>query len=355
MAWSKVRRPVRYDMAGSNLLGCTVEDLPGCLDAVRLSGLNPYGYPPLIEAIANRYGVSTEQVATASGAGGANFLVLAALVEAGDEVLIERPAYDPMLGALRFLGARITRFDRTFEEGWQVDPERVTAALSPATRLVLLTSPHNPSGALVPQEVLRAIGRAADRVGAYVLVDEVYLEGVYGDRPPPAATLGQSFISTNSLTKAYGLSGLRAGWALASPEVTRRINRTRDVMDGVGPIPADTLAVHAFTMLDRLEARARSILEPNLETVTRFIEGRADLDWVRPHGGSVVFPRVRGVQDTSDLADRLETRYDTAIVPGEFFDSPAHFRIAFGIPADIVAAGLERLGLALDEIRAEAG
>lgn len=352
MEWSKKRPPVPFDLAGSNLHGCTIEDLPGCLDAVRLNGPNTDGYAPLHEAIAARYGVTADRVASASGAGGANFLALAALVEPGDEVLVERPVYDPILGALRFLGARVRRFERTFEDGWAVDPGRIVGAMTPATRLIVLTSPHNPTGVLASAEALDAIGALAARAGARVLVDEVYLDGVYVDRPRSVATRGDLFVATSSLTKAYGLSGLRAGWILASPDVVERIDRTRDAMDGGGPMPSDTLAHFAFGMIDRLEARARSILEPNLAAVTAFVEGRSDLEWVRPEGGNVAFPRVPGIEDTDELSRHLEQTHGTAIVPGRFFEFPRHFRIAFGVTASVLAGGLERVALGLDAIGA---
>jgi hypothetical protein len=348
MEWSKKRPSVAYDLAGSNLLGCTIDDLPGCLHAVKLGGPNTDGYGPLLEAIAARYGVEPENVATASGAGGANYLAMGALAGPGDDVLVERPAYDPLLGALRFFGANMIRFDRRFEDGWAVDPQAVIDAITPATRLIVMSSPHNPSGALVSDGALDAIGEAASCVGAHVLVDEVYLDGVYRDRPAPAATRGDGFVSTSSLTKAYGLSGLRTGWVLASPDVVERVNRTRDALDGGGPMPTDTLALHAFSMLDRLEFRARSILEPNLELVTGFIDARADIEWVRPDGGNVGFPRVPDIVDTRELAARLERDHDTAIVPGHFFEAPRHIRIAFGMSREIVEAGLERLGIVLD-------
>ncbi|MGD8279215.1 MAG: pyridoxal phosphate-dependent aminotransferase, partial [Gemmatimonadota bacterium] len=146
MRWAKTRPMPLIDLAGSNLLPCTLDDLPGARDVLELNGLNPDGYPPLLDAIAKRYGVPTTLVATAPGASGANFLVVAALVAAGDEVLVERPAYDPLLGTARLMGARIRRFDRAFEDGFDLDVDRVQTALTPDTRLVVLTSPHNPSG-----------------------------------------------------------------------------------------------------------------------------------------------------------------------------------------------------------------
>jgi hypothetical protein len=349
MRWAKTRPVPGFDLAGSNLLACTMADLPGARDTIELNGPNPDGYAPLLDAIAARYGVPASHVATAPGASGANFLVIAALVSAGDEVLVERPAYDPLLGAARLMGARIARFDRTFQDGFDLDVARIEAALSPATRLVVLTSPHNPSGALISDAALAALAALADREGFRVLVDEVYLDGVYGGRPVPAALRSDLFISTSSLTKAYGLSGLRAGWIVAEPVVTRAVHRTRDVVDGIGSFPSDRLSLLAFGMLDRLEARARAILEPNLASLAAFIDAREEVEWVRPAGGNVAFPRLQGEADTSAFADRLLEQHGTAIVPGRFFEAPAHFRIAFGCTAAVLGAGLERLGRGLDD------
>lgn len=349
MAWSKARPAPAYDLAGSNLLHCTLAELPGALDGIELIGVNPDGYPPLIEAIASKYGTTPDRVATAPGASGANFLAFAALVRAGDDVLVERPGYDPLLGALRLLGANVTRFDRTFEDAYDVDPDRLAAALTPRTRLIVLTSPHNPSGALVSATSLNQVAQLAARVGAKVVVDEVYLDGVYGNRPGPAANLSDTFVSTNSLTKAYGLSGLRTGWILASPDVAAAARRVRDVVDALAPFPTDHMALVAFRQLDRLEERARSILEPNLAMVSDFIDARDDLSWVRPAGGNVAFPRVRGCADTCSLADRLLREHGTAIVPGRFFESPAHLRIAFSCSSATLRAGLAALGQVLDD------
>jgi aspartate/methionine/tyrosine aminotransferase len=347
MAWAKLRTPPRYDLAGSNLLSCTPDDLPHA-DRVDLNGANSEGWPPLVEAIASRYGVAPDQVATAGGCSGANFLAFAALVEPGDEVVVERPVYDPLVGALELLGARIIRFDRRWEDRWAVDPDRVRAALSPRTKLVVLTSPHNPTGVVIPTEVIDRLAADASAVGAYVLVDEVYLDSVYGNRPPPAATRHEALVSTNSLTKSYGLSGLRAGWLLANAEVARSARRVRDVVDVCGTIPSEILATVAFERLDALAERARGIIQPNAERVTRFLSARPEVEWVPPGGGTIVFPRIRGVEDTRGLAAVLMDRFQTAVVPGSFFDAPEHIRIAFGADPATVSAGLVALGHALD-------
>jgi hypothetical protein len=340
---------VTYNLMGSNLLHCRVEDLPQARERLELDGLHEEGYEPLLEAIASRYEVAVEQVSLATGTSGANFLVCGALLRPGDEVLVERPAYDPLLGILRFLGARIRRFDRVFEDGFQVDPERVAAAVTPDTRLIMLTNLHNPTGALTAVDRLVAVGEVAERVGARVLVDEVYLESVPGEEQPPAARISSTFISTSSLTKAYGLSGLRAGWTLASPEVTEKIRRVRDLVDAVGVFPSELLALIAFENLPALRQRARSILDPNFKLLHDFMESRPDLEWVEPGGGSVGFPRIRGLEDTTSFVDVLRERYDTGVVPGHFFEAPGHFRVAVGGKREVLEGGLERLGDALDK------
>ncbi len=346
--WMKRAPQIPCNLMGSNLLHCQVEDLPGAREALELDGFHEEGYGPLVEAIAGRYGVSAEQVAVATGTSGANFLACGALLRPGDEVVVERPAYDPLLGIPRFLGARIRRFDRPFESGFAVDPERVAAAVTPDTRLIVLTNLHNPTGAYTPPETLAAVGEVAERVGARVLVDEVYLESVHGKDLVSAARISPSFISTSSLTKAYGLSGLRAGWALASPQLAETMRRVRDVVDGNGSFPSELLATLAFRNLPALRERARRILEPNFARLKAFVDGRPELEWVPPAGGSVGFPRIRGVEDATGFVTTLRERYGTGVVPGAFFEAPAHFRVAMGGRAEVLEKGLERLGEALD-------
>jgi aspartate/methionine/tyrosine aminotransferase len=350
MEWAKTHHRPKWDLSGSNLLPCALDELPGAADVLDLTGPNDNGYEPLVEAIATQYGTSPDRVATAGGTSGANFLTCAALLRPGDEVLIELPAYDPLLGAPRLVGATVTRFERRFEDGYTLDPDAIRAAITPRTRLIIITSPHNPSGLLASEEELRAVADVAESTGVRVLVDEVYLDSVYESRPPMAASISDVFISTSSLTKSYGLAGLRAGWAIAAPDVAEAIRRARDVVDAVGSYPSDRLATLAFQNLDRFTARARAILEPNLATLIEFAQSRQELEWIPPAGGTVVFPRIRGIDDVGPFVDMMLHDHETGLVPGRFFQAPAHFRIAFGGPAEILEGGLDALGRALDSL-----
>jgi aspartate/methionine/tyrosine aminotransferase len=346
MEWAKGRPRPAIDLAGSNLLPCTLEDLPGARDALEIAGESPDGYAPLVERIAARYGVAPGNVATAVGCSGANFLALAALVEAGDDVLVESPGYDPLPAAAAMLGARVATFERRFEDGWRLDPDRIAAALTPRTRVVVLSNPHNPSGVLAGDTELTKIGRLAEKSRATVLVDEVYLD-LPGGRP--AAALSPVFTSTNSLTKAYGLASLRCGWALSSPEITERIRRARDVVDVWGPIPADRLAVVAFDEIDRLAERARGLFIANAPLVATFLLARPELECA-PSRATIAFPRFRDGRDAGPFVETLLREHGVAVVPGTFFDSPAHFRIAFGGETDALRRGLAAIGACLDAL-----
>jgi hypothetical protein len=346
MEWAKTRPAARFDLAISNMLGCSIEDLPGAADALALSGRNDNGYAPLLEAIATRYGVGPAQVTTGQGASGANFLVFAALLSPGDDVVVEQPGYDPLLGAPRLLGANTVRFERRFEDGFALDPARVSAAITPRTKLIVITSPHNPSSVTADPAALREIGEIAAACGAHVLVDEVYLDAA-GAMVSTTAALGDTFIVTSSLTKSYGLAGLRCGWILSSEAVAARLRRARDIVDGTGSIVAERLSVVAFEHMDALHARARRLLSTNMPLVRDFLNRRPEVEWVDPRGGTVVFPRLRGVKDTTRLAERLLAERETAIVPGRFFQAASHFRLGFSGPTESLRGGLEALGGAL--------
>ena len=342
MEWAKSRPAAAIDLAGSNLLACSLEDLPGAREAVDIAGESPEGYPPLVARIAEAHGVGADRVATGVGCAGANFLALSALLEAGDEVLVESPFYDPLPAAVRLLGGRVSHFPRRFEDGWDLDPDIVAASLTRRTRLLILTNPHNPSGTVIGQDRLAEVIRLAERHGFALLVDEVYRDVVLDDPPPTAATLSEACVSTSSLTKAYGLSSLRCGWAIGSPELARKMRRARDLIDGWSPIPSDRLAVLAFRNLEALRARTRAIVTKNLALVSEWLSATPQLECAPPRA-TLAFPRLRGTADAGPFAERLFAQTGTAVAPGHFFGAPAHFRIAFGGDSAKLAEGLETI------------
>jgi aspartate/methionine/tyrosine aminotransferase len=354
MRWAKTRPRVTYDLAASGLLPVTTFELLGdarAADAFEISGPTDEGLLPLREIIAARYGTTSERVSIAAGASGANFQAMLALLEPGDDALVEWPAYDPLIAAARAAGANVVPFERSWAKGFALDPYVVRTALTPATKLIVISNAHNPSGAMAARDVIEQVGVMAEAIGARVLVDEVYAEAQHDDAPAPvpAARFADVFVSTNSLTKAYGLAGLRCGWIVASPAISARVREMRDVIDGSGPHVAERVSVTAFQNLDRLKARAKKILADNLAMVRAMAQSNPQLEWLEPAAGTTAFPRVRGVEDTRELVDRLIRHHDTIVVPGHFFQAPAHIRIAFGGRPEMVREALARLDRALRE------
>ena len=247
------------------------------------------------------------------------------------------------------------------EDGFAIEPAEIERALTPRTRLVVLCNPHNPSGALLPAETLRALGEIALRRGVRVLVDEVYLEmfARANGEPPFAFPIGQTlaasaednpFLITSSLTKAYGLSGLRCGWTLAAPALARRLWRLNDLFAATGAHPAELLAVRALEQIEKFRARAAALLAANRALLDTFLDARRDdLACFRPPAGTVIFPGLRGCDDSAAFVRSLREKYETSVVPGHFFELPAHFRLGLGGDTATLRAGLERVSAALDE------
>ncbi len=352
MHWAKTRPKVKYDLALSGILNLPFAELEANIADLDLNGDNAYGYQPLVEALAAHSQVSPESVVTISGGTSmANHLAMAAALEHGDEVLIEEPTYEPILALAEYLGARIKRFPRTFENGYRIEIEELAKQISPRTRLIVLTNLHNPSSTPVEEETLRQIGELARGVGARVLVDEVYLEAMFEAAPRSSVHLGPEFIATTSLTKGYGLSGLRCGWIMAEPDMAQRMRLLHDVFGAVGPQPSERLSVVALAKLPKFIERAKKILETNRAVLNDLLDTREELQAVRTETGTTSFPRLLKGR-VENLSDALYQKYDTAIVPGRFFESPQHFRIGMCAEPELFREGVQRLGAALDELRA---
>lgn len=349
LIWVKNKPHVRFNLATSGVCNLPVKNLPVRLEDIELSGQTPgHGYAPLQEKLARHTGVPKECVVAAIGTSMANYLAYAGTLEPGDDVLIEHPAYGPMLDAAQLAGANVRRFPRRFENGFAVDPAEIERAMTPKTTLIVLTNLHNPSGAFMTTETLRAVGKIAERHGARVMVDEVYLE-MFLDAPRPSAfQLGEPFIITNSLTKVYGLSGLRCGWILAPPELAKRMWYINDLFGNIPAHAGELLSMLALDHLPEIAARSRSLLTANRALLDKFFDSRSDLEVLHPPCGTVSFPRLkRG--DAGDFARLLLEKYDTDVVPGHFFEMPEHFRIGIGGDTEMTRGGLERISAALDE------
>jgi len=352
MQWAKNRPTVTYDLALSGILNLPFPELEANIDDIDLNGDNSYGYGPLVDALAQHCRVSPEKVVTISGGTSmANHLAMAGAIEHGDEVLIEQPTYEPLLALAEYFGLNIKRFPRRFENNYVINVDDIAANVTDKTRLIVLTNLHNPSSILTDEATLRSIGEIAEGVGARVLVDEVYLEAIFENTPRSSVHLGPQFIGTTSLTKGYGLSGLRCGWILAEPELAERMRLLHDVFGSIGPQPAERLSVVALRKLPKFIARAKNILSSNRAVLNDFLDSREDLDGPRSETGTTSFPRLLKGR-VEELWNLLYEKYDTSFVPGRFFESPQHLRIGMCCQPELFKGGVERLGSALDELSA---
>jgi hypothetical protein len=369
---AKLSPAAPFDLTSSAVRAVSLRDLPINLEELELSAGAPYGDPLLIERLARRAGVSAACVVPTIGTSLANHLALSALFDPGDEVLVEQPTYDPLLHTARLLGAVIRRFPRRAENNFAIDPDDVRRAITSRTRVIALCNLHNPTSAGIDQPgsqssvpsglqsdvhsglqsglqpVLRAIGEAAANAGARVLVDEVYREALWGESRHHALSLGEQFVVTSSLTKAYGLGALRCGWILAEPELAERIRRMQDLFGSNGPAITERLGAIALGCIDQLESRARAALDVNRAAAAEFLASRPDLQLTIPAHGTVLAPRLLSGA-VEPFCRLLRSRYQVAVVPGFHFEMPQYFRVGLGGDPALTRESLQRLTRALDD------
>ena len=348
MHWSKTQSRARFNLATSGVAPFPLRELPVHLETLEINGYDGYGYPPLQKAVAAHHGVDPDCVVESAGTSMANHLAMAAILEPGDEVLIEHPAYGPILDVAQYLHANVKRFLRTRETGWVVNPGEILRAITPKTRLIVITNLHNPTSALTPDSVLCEVGDIARSIGALVLVDEVYLDAVYERTPRTSFHLGPEFVVTSSLTKVYGVSGLRCGWVLARPDLAWKMRRLNDLYSATPVYPGLLLAVAAFKHLNRLREKAHRIVDADRRLLRDFLVRQSALTAVWTDWGTTSFVGLRD-NNAYVFLERLRTEFDTSVVPGRYFEMPDHFRIGMGVNTEMFAEGLDRIGRALGD------
>ena len=351
MEFAKLHSQSRFNLASSAILRYPLAELPVALDQLEISSPSGYGYGPLIQRLAAKNRVAPECVVFINGGTSlANNVAIAGTTEVGDHVLAEKPGYELLDTTARFLGLEVHHFERRFEDGFRLDPGEIERRLTPRTRLILITNLHNPSGVLAGNDALRQIGEIARRAGARVLMDEVYLDMAFEETPPSSFHLDpRTFVVTSSLTKAYGLGGLRCGWILADPDLAERCWRINDLYAASPVHAAELLSVIALDNLGKIAARAKSLLEPNRALLSRFFDSCDELDVVRPQFGTVAFPRLRS-GSVEKLFSLLRDQYEASMVPGSYFGMAQNFRMGIGGPTAEVEEALSRLGRALREM-----
>ncbi len=348
MNWAKLRSSAKFNLATSGMPNVLLCDLPFEKEELELT-YGVYGYEPLIEAVAEKCGVASENVVLSFGTSMANHLAMAAIIEPGDDVLIERPAYELIVSAAEYLGANVIFFDRRHENGYAADVEEMSKIITGKTKLVILTNLHNPSSIYADESTIKQIASAAKRVGARLLVDEVYLDTMFEEAPRPSFHLADNIVVTNSLTKTYGLSGLRCGWILADKALAEKMHRLNDLFGATNVHVAERLSIIALRNLGVFRDRAKTLLGTNRPILRGFLDSRNDIEAVRTKYGTTAFPRLLNGKNEA-LYNLLRDKYETSVVPGSFFYANDHFRIGITCDTEMLREGLDRLGMALDEL-----
>ena len=349
MYWAKTQQAAAFNLANSGLCACPIKSLPVSLDDLELSGASLYGWPPLQQALAAHLKVPERCVVHAVGTSHANHLAMAALLQPGDDVLIESPAYELLVSTAGYFRVNIRRFNRPAALGFQIDWDDLEAKITSRTRLVIVTNLHNPTSALLSDASIGRIAALCSGVGAQLLIDEVYFDAAFNCTPRTLFGLADNIVVTSSLTKVYGLSGLRCGWVLAEPKLAERIWRLNDLFGVIHAHPAERLSLWVLQHFELIANRARGILEPNRHHLNSFLASRRDLESQPLIGGTVVFPRLISGR-VPELCELLRQKYETTVVPGHFFESPDRIRIGIGREIAETTEGLRRLGAALDEL-----
>lgn len=348
ITWAKHHIDVEYNLARSGMprpdLKSLIKDPAEILEPAR----HEDGWPPLMERIAQRYGVDAEQVVPVQGCSMANHLAMAQLLEPGDHVLVETPVYDPLKALPKYFQGEINYFSRLPENNWQPDPGEIESKINSHTRLIVLSDLHNPTGMQLERDILKRIIDIAKAHSAHVLVDEVYLEFLYPEGERTASLLSRSVVTTRSLTKAYGLDDLRIGWIIAEPELAALMRRLRDLFSVTTALPTERLAWHALGHADELLEQNSSLLNKNRLLVDTFIQEQPLLSWVQPPAGTVGFVKLEGLNCNEFIAT-LKEQYTTLVAPGRYFDRPGWFRIGWGMETKTLEEGLGRVGEALRE------
>jgi aspartate/methionine/tyrosine aminotransferase len=319
-----------------DLLALADEEMREMWDGLTLGYTEAPGHPLLRAEIASLYdGVTADDVLVFAGAEEAIFAAMNVLVGHGDRAVATWPAYQSLIEVARAAGADVDLLRLRHEDGWRVDTDELHRLVRPATRVVTVNFPHNPTGALPDAATFREVAAIAEKAGAHLFSDEVYryLEPTPADRLPAAVEVSERGVSLGVMSKSFALAGLRIGWiACRDRALLARLAAFKDYTTICSSAPSEVLAIIALRARERVLERTASIVRPNLALLDDFFARWAGvLEWVRPRGGSTAFPRFVVDAPIDSLAADLREKAGVLILPGTLLGHGGnHFRIGFG-------------------------
>jgi aspartate/methionine/tyrosine aminotransferase len=349
----EVGQPILHNLSDSAVGDRTLEILgiPAPRD-LALAYSKHFGSDRFRELIAQRSGLAASDILVVPGASAALFIVATALLDASDHLIVTRPNYASNIETPRAIGCKITYIDLEFDQGFRVDIKRIAAAIQPKTKLISLTTPNNPTGTCMSAAELRQIAELAQQHDCYVLVDETYAELTFLDRLPGCASLGPHVIGVGSMSKAFGVPGIRIGW------ITTKNKQLQETFLAAKEQIHITVSVLDEYVAEQILERCDTILPPIITEMERrrdlveaWVQSEELVEWVYPDGGVMGFIRMtrEPLGGTAAFYDRLLTEHQTYVGPGRWFERPdTYFRLGYGwSTGDSLVKGLVAISKAL--------
>jgi aspartate/methionine/tyrosine aminotransferase len=321
-----------------------LSDLPGGPYIVRITGSNSFGHAELKKTLAEFYGATPEHILLAQGAAECNFLIAGAILRQGGTAIIEQPTYEPILRGAEMFADTVKRLPRRLENHCLPDPDELRELIDSSTKLISLTNLHNPTGVHMKPERVQELAQIADAAGAVLLVDEVFHPMVDWDYRKHAFSCGA--ISVSSMDKAFGLSDLRVGWAVASPEIVRHAYSFNNLLGVHQPFATEDLAAQILsseTAMEFFRKRADKA-KHGREHFDKFLAQFPEARFIVPDGGINGILRLPAGCDDRKFIAALQQRKDTVAFPGSLFELPGTIRVSFGGDSAIIREGFKRLG-----------
>jgi aspartate/methionine/tyrosine aminotransferase len=329
---------IKYNLSESSVRDRTLSDVGVKLPDLVLFYGEHIGHPRFRELIAEQSGagIRPDDVLVCAGAAHALFILATTLLEPGDHLVVVRPNYATNIEVPRAIGADISYYDLTIEDGFKLDPERLLAMVTPRTKYVSITVPHNPTGQVLPLAELRAIIDGVERAGCRLLVDETYREMTFGELLPVAATLSDRVVSVSSLSKTYGIPGIRMGWSVCKDAALMyKFLSAKEQIGICNSVVDEEIGYQAFDARQAWLPVIRGRIAEAFGVVKEWMDGEQLMEWVEPQGGVVCFPRIKPELrlDEDEFYRVLLDKYGTYVGPGHWFEqSRRHMRVGYGWP-----------------------
>lgn len=345
---------IDIDIGESAVRTLTLRELEIELESLALRYGHHRGHPILRERVASQYpGLSADDILITNGAAEALFSLAAVCLSPGDHAVVEHPNYPSNYEVPRSLGCDVDLFPLRFEERFMPNLSELENRLRPDTKLISLTHPNNPTGSVLSQGGLGAVLKMVSRSGIRLVCDETYRDLTYSEGVPPVASLSKDAVSISSMSKAYGLPGIRIGWiATRDKGLLEAILAVREQVSICNSAIGEAIAAEVLGRREEIVEGTRRRICDNREIVTKWMASQDQLEWVEPKAGVVCFPRLRSgaVRDPESLYRSLVERWKVFVVPGRCFEQDnSFFRIGFGGAREELEAGLSCLGEAIQE------